>query len=1070
MGGSSMNRSISGTFHSEVPQPRRCQDDAAPAACLEMLEPRLLLSTALLIDAGAASDDGVADNFLVRLNDAGTQVELFVNPSATPTPTLAMPVADVASLTVEGSSDDDTLTVDLSNGLFGFDIVFHGRTDSGTGDGDVLRTIGDLGSGATVDYTTGPGSAEGKSGVFTYEVGPETQTITFTGLEPIEDLTVGVTLTVNATAAADTVFLVAGPNATGVDPITAQVGEPTYQVNFGAAPIELVNFRNKTNLIINGAGGADTITMDLPANLTDALATVTLNGDDGTDTIDVLSTPAGVATTVNGGNNTDTVNLGSAANSLGAILGAVAVNGDAHDAGTTGLTIGGDTNTLDTGDILNVNDQGDAGSFTYTLTGTTVTRTGIATVTYGTVETVNLNTSLGAADVDVTNTADSVNTTITTDAADDIDVTTTGADSSVVINTADDADAVDIAGTGIDGGDGDALGSFLQVNGGAGDDTLTLAGSGAASRVELNGQAGDDTVNVQATATGSNTIVNGGADNDAVNVSSDAPTNTGNLDGLAGTLTVNGDAGTDSLALSDAGGATANSNAIVANTQVTGFAGPTDAVAVTYGTIEALSLTGNANSETFTVQDPGAPTTIAGGNPVLPTTPGDTLVYDTTGVVGLDFTAGGAGAGTLTATNREDVTYSSIETVVNVVDLEVAVAESTDPVAAGSGAGNLTYTVTVTNNGPSAATGVTLSEVLTLPAGVTTDSVTPSVGTFVGTTWTLGNLASGASETLVVVLTADTTTVAGTDVIDSTTTVTGLNETDTDATNDAATEATSVVNGAAVVGTTLLVFGTLGPDKIIIGKGKAAGSLKVIIVNGVTGVRTVTQQAGPIDDITIDAFAGNDMVRIQNSAGLRPATISGGAGNDRLFGGPGDDTLDGGDGNDTLLGKRGDDVLLGGAGADRLIGASGSNRLDGGAGNDVLLAKRGDDILLGGAGDDLLNGGTGRDILIGGTGADRLLGNSGGDVLVGGTTDHDADAAALGRLLDEWSRLDVNYAGRVANLLAGTGLNTPTVLGAGTATDDATADILSGNRGLDWRITGAGDTYTLGAGELELAL
>jgi len=1086
-----MDTSVFGFRGKGVFPSRRCPDEAAepaPATCFEMLEPRLLLSGNLLIDAGADGGDGVADDFLVRVSEAGTEVEVFVNPSGDPAPTVVTPLGDVAGLTIQGSGDDDTLTIDVSNGLFGFDIVYHGGADSGTADGDVLRTIGNPGAGATMSYTTGMPGADGKSGTIIYAIGASTQTIAFTGLEPVEDLVVAATLTVNGTGDANTIFLVAGPAATGADPITTLTGEPTYQVNFGAEPLELINFRNKTNLVINGAGGADTITMDLPANLTDALATVTLNGGDAADVVDIYSTPAGVATTVNGDAASDTVNLGSAANSLVAILGAVAVNGGAHDAGTTSLTIGADTNTLDSGDVLNVNDQGDAGSFTYTLTGTTVTRTAVGTVTYGTVETVNVNTGLGAADVDVTDTADSANTTVTTDAVDDVDVTTTGADSNVVINTADDADAVDIASTGIDGADGDALGSFLQVNGEAGGDALTLAGSGAGSRVELNGQAGADTVNVQATAAGSATIVNGGDDDDAVNIASDAPTNAGNLDGIAGAVTVNGDAGADTLAISDAGGATANANVTVANTQVGNFAGPADAVAITYGTVEALSLTGNANSETFTVQDPGASTTIDGGDPVLPTVPGDTLIYDTTGVVGLDFTSGGAGAGTFTATNREDVTYTSIETVENVVDLEVAVAESTDPVAAGSGTGNLTYVVTVTNNGPSAASGVTLSEVLTLPTGVTTDSATPSAGTYVGTTWTLGALASGASETLTVVLTADTTTVAGTDVIDSTATVTAVNETDFDATNDAAVEATSVVNGAAVVGTTLQAFGTQEADRISIGKGRAAGSLKVIIINGVTGERTVTELAGPIDAITVDSFGGDDVIRVKRSAGTRDATLTGGDGNDRLLGGAGDstfdggagddfllgrggdDTLDGGAGDDTLRGGHGDDILLGGDGADRLLGGTGDNRLDGGAGNDLLAAKRGNDILLGGADDDTLRGGKGNDILIGGGGVDRLLGSGGDDVLVGGPTAHDADDAALGRLLDEWVRTDVDYAGRVANLEAGTGLNTPTVLDGTTATDDTAADILSGGPGTDWFITGTDDVFSLGLGELELAL
>lgn len=67
--------------------------------------------------------------------------------------------------------------------------------------------------------------------------------------------------------------------------------------------------------------------------------------------------------------------------------------------------------------------------------------------------------------------------------------------------------------------------------------------------------------------------------------------------------------------------------------------------------------------------------------------------------------------------------------------------------------GNLSYTVTVTNNGPSSATGVTLTD--TRSAG-TYVSATPSQGSCTGTTTvtcSLGTIASGASATMTLVVT-----------------------------------------------------------------------------------------------------------------------------------------------------------------------------------------------------------------------------------------------------------------------------------------------------------------------------
>ena len=100
--------------------------------------------------------------------------------------------------------------------------------------------------------------------------------------------------------------------------------------------------------------------------------------------------------------------------------------------------------------------------------------------------------------------------------------------------------------------------------------------------------------------------------------------------------------------------------------------------------------------------------------------------------------------------------------------------------------------MTVTNHGPSVATGVEITESLTLPADVTVDVFTPSQGTFTDPTWAVGTLASGTSATLTVVLTVGPMAPSGVDIISNTATVTAVDQTDRDPSNNTATEATSV--------------------------------------------------------------------------------------------------------------------------------------------------------------------------------------------------------------------------------------------------------------------------------------
>lgn len=87
-----------------------------------------------------------------------------------------------------------------------------------------------------------------------------------------------------------------------------------------------------------------------------------------------------------------------------------------------------------------------------------------------------------------------------------------------------------------------------------------------------------------------------------------------------------------------------------------------------------------------------------------------------------------------------------------VADLQITKTASPDPVSAGQ---DLTYTLTVTNNGPNTATNVEVSD--PLPAGVTWQSTATSQGSCVDPAPSvvecqLGNIANGASAVVTIVV------------------------------------------------------------------------------------------------------------------------------------------------------------------------------------------------------------------------------------------------------------------------------------------------------------------------------
>ena len=125
-------------------------------------------------------------------------------------------------------------------------------------------------------------------------------------------------------------------------------------------------------------------------------------------------------------------------------------------------------------------------------------------------------------------------------------------------------------------------------------------------------------------------------------------------------------------------------------------------------------------------------------------------------------------------------------------DLAITKVDSSDPARAGS---NLTYTITVTNNGPNPATGVSVND--PLPNGLRARSTSASQGSCSGTTTvtcSLGDLASGASATVTIVVRPSE---AGT--LSNTATVSGGQPDPNDANNTATQDTTVAAAPAARV-------------------------------------------------------------------------------------------------------------------------------------------------------------------------------------------------------------------------------------------------------------------------------
>ncbi len=374
---------------------------------------------------------------------------------------------------------------------------------------------------------------------------------------------------------------------------------------------------------------------------------------------------------------------------------------------------------------------------------------------------------------------------------------------------------------------------------------------------------------------------------------------------------------------------------------------------------------------------------------------------------------------------------ASVGAVARQANLSITATGTPNPVTVRQ---SLTYTLTIANQGPGTADGVTVTDVL--PATVVPVSATASQGSCAnGATvdCALGTLASGANATVTVVAIPQTR-----GLIRNVASVTA-NQVDLDPANNRAeifttvdplpglssdlsitmTDSPDPVPGGGMLSYTMTVTNH-GPGEVggvavtdpipggaaLVSSGPSQGacvvtteltcnlgtlpvgaSATVTVVVGAPAHGTLSNTASVAGD-KADPNPGNDSATALTAVDVplcngQRATIVGMEGDDFLFGTPRNDVIVGLGGNDRIDGQGGDDTICGGNGFDRLLGSGGNDRIDGGADADRISGGRGRDRLIGGTGNDTLMGNQGRDVLKGGRGRDRLDGGPGTDVCKG---------------------------------------------------------------------------------------
>ncbi len=891
------------------------------------------------LNAQGDAGDTVADTFIV--SRTGGLIEV----SANGTTILSRDAAEIASLTVNGSGDDDSLLVDLTGGdaIPTGGVTFNGGGQQ-TPDGDDLSVLG-TGSQSAV-YT--PDATTNGNGVITIDGAP----ITFTGLEPV-----------TLTSMADLTLVT--PNAGDDISVSSSGGTTEITGTSGGVGFESIAFSDIPTLTIdaatNGTGGdADSVTF--ASDLTDSLITsLTVNTGDGADTIDA-SAISSVGINVDAGAGDDTITGTQTDDTL--------AGGDGTDrvidtaAGTLTLTdtelSAGDTDTLDS------------------------------------IEVARLFGSSGADNFDAS--AFSGSTEADLYGGDDVFRGGAGADT-VRGNAGDDlligngGDDWLIGGANIDtleGGDGNDLlrgqGGRDDLSGDAGDDTLDGGGSADMTReVGTGGFVATDTSLV-------------GAGNDTLIDLERVVLTAGNGGVVVDLTEFHGN--TSVVYLGDGDDIFRGS---VGHDKVIGFAGRDQLYG--YGGSDTLRGSGGRDTLDGGIGDDylygqGSVDKLTGGlgDDYLDAGPGnDTLIEEgDVDFVLTDSSLTGLGTDILIGVENVSLTGGASN---NLIDASASTTKNTltglggddtisgssaiDIIFGGDGndllfgnAGNDTINGGAGDDTLDGGDGDQDQIVVSADADLTlSDTQTTGDGTDTHSNFEEGRLNGGASDNRLDASAGSMMTF-----------LSGFGGND----SFVVSAGTTVLDGGDGVDETELT----GTNVVLGDPGTGSGLVMI-------SVESVVLIAGPTDSLLdASAYTGGS-VTILGGAGND--TLKGGSGNDLLIGYGGDDRLEGGAGNDTLQGNNGNDLLFGNAGDDVIYGGDGRDGVNGGDGDDfivgedgrdTLLGLDGNDSILGGADDDVIAGGAGNDTLRGNGGTDRIAGNSGVDLIDASTSEIDETFSA----------------------------------------------------------------------------